>query len=425
MRKKLLLITYYWPPSGGPGVQRWLKMSHYLAEMGCDISVLTIREADASYPHVDEALQNDVHPNIRVIRTQAFNPYRIFNASKPGHRPAANFSVPKSGKFLFKILASIRSHLFIPDPRRGWNRWAKAEAVRICKEQGIQTVITTSPPHSSQLIGAHVKRVLGVRWIADFRDPWTTIFYYDSLGHSWLSKWIDKQYEKRVVRLADQILHVGETMVRLLEHDYPSARAKSVVVHNGFDERDFAKLPDVPRTSEFHIVYTGTLSSMYNFQPLFKAIQRCADQSDIVRCSIYGQVPDEIQNELKQLCPDVQLHGEVSHAEINRIQCAADLLLVILPDVPHAGYILSGKVFEYLRAGSRILVLGPPEGDAARLVDACQAGQTFERHDIEAIAQFISNEIDRKLEGRQLSSNQEKVQEYSRESLARKVFDLL
>lgn len=425
MKKKVLLIAYYWPPSGGPGVQRWLKMTHYMAEMGCDVTVLTVETESANYPHEDVKLLEDIHPSIDVIRTKAVNPYKLFGSAESKKGPAANFSVPQKGRLKFWLLSVLRSHLFIPDPRRGWNYWAKRAAVKICREKGINTVISTSPPHSSQLIGLHVKKVLGVKWIVDFRDPWTQIFYYPELKHSFVSRWIDHNYENTVVNAADSILHVGHTMVEMLSALYPEAEEKSIVIHNGYDERDFQQREVIKDERSFNIVYTGTLSSLYNFQPLFRAIESCMQSYSNLKCTITGQIPAEIQTELRVICPEIKFAGEVNHCEITEVQQRADLLLLILADTSNAQYILGGKVFEYLRTGNPILNLGPKGGDADKLIISCAAGQTFERDEEDRMIQFIESCIQDKANGRPFITNQEMVTRYSRENLAEKVMKML
>lgn len=426
-KKKVLLVAYYWPPSGGPGVQRWLKMTRYLVEMGCEITVLTVEPEHASYPHWDEKMAAEVHPSIEVIRTKAFNPYRIFGSGQSKSGPAANFSVPKSGRWKFRLLSAIRSHLFIPDPRRGWNRWAKHAALNLCRERSIDTVITSSPPHSSQLIGLYLKRKLGLKWIVDFRDPWTQIYYYKDLGHSAISHWLDKRYESLVVQNADCIIHVGKSMVEMLSAAYPEAKSKSSIVHNGYDERDFGQLETgaAERNGGFEIGYTGTLSSLYNFAPVFKAIDACSKEFDFVRCRITGRIPSEIESELEQACPAIEFFPEMPHAEITRVQAQADLLILIIPDVPNADYILTGKLFEYLRSGNPILCLGPKNGDAAAVINGCKAGRTFERTEVPEMVDYIHECIRHKMAGKAPKSDSVQVQQYSREALAKKVYDLI
>ncbi len=197
LNQKLLIISYYWPPSGGPGVQRWLKNTKYLVKHGVQPYVITVDEKYASYFQVDESLEKEVDPGVNVYKTRSFeilNLYKKF--SRDGHLPTSGFSNAGATSMKQKITTALRSNLFIPDPRRGWNRYAFRQAKALIRTEGIDTVLTTSPPHSSQLIGLKLKRQMGVRWIADFRDPWTDIYYYSDFGHSRLSSYLDGRMEK-------------------------------------------------------------------------------------------------------------------------------------------------------------------------------------------------------------------------------------
>lgn len=425
--KKILLIAYYWPPSGGPGVQRWLKMSYYLAELGCDITVLTVSPESANYPNQDDELLNEVHPSIRVIRTKAWNPYKLLRfGGKQGRTDAAsNFSIPKGSRWRFKALLMLRTHLFIPDPRRGWNRFAIRTANKLLSENQFDTVITTSPPHSTQLIGWKLKKRFGLRWIVDFRDPWSGIIFYHELGHTGLSRFIDRYYESQVVKTADKILVVGDKMKSDLSGEFGMNGQNIEVIHNGFDNRDFEKNPSESDSDGlFKVVYTGTLSSLYNYQPMFKAVADCAKQFPI-NCEIYGKIHDEIKSELLGISSEFDFRGEVKHSEVNAKQQSADLLIMAIADVPNAEHVISGKVFEYLRSGNPILCLGPRQGDAAKIIQGCEAGRTFERHELLEMKAFISELAERKRSGQPFESNEAEISRYSREALAKKVYDLL
>lgn len=432
MPPKLLLITYYWPPSGGPGVQRWLKMTKYLAEVGCDITVLTVKEEDASYPQRDESLLDEVHAQIRVLRTRAFNPYKLL--SKDAGQGAIASASDTGKKYTQKwrsILPVLRSHLFIPDPRKGWNRSAYRTAKELLTSGHFDAVLTSSPPHSTQLIGYRLKKSLGVRWIMDMRDPWTDIFYYERLGHSALSAAVDRSMEMKCLESADEVMVVGNQMKTMVEEKLgvePGKESSSVhVVTNGFDEADFKGLEsDSVSSSGFHIAYTGTLSAFYNYGVMFDVIRECAALHPEVVCTIYGAISEDIQHDLSSLWRGIQFCSEVSHREINQIQRRADLLLLVIPEVANDGLILTGKLFEYLRSGAPIMNLGPTDGDAAHIVTACKAGQTFDRSQKEAMKAFLLQQIESKTEQRSVASERSKaVAEYSRENLANKVLQIV
>jgi len=193
--QKVLIITYYWPPSGGAGVQRWVKLSKYLSRIEIEPIVLTVDERYASYTQIDESLLKDIPEDIKVYKTKSFEPIRLYSRFVGMKNvPTAGFSNVDRSKKSLKLLSWLRSNLFIPDPRKGWNKYAFSMAEKIIKEENIRTVITTSPPNSTQLIGLRLRREWGIKWIADFRDPWTDIYYYDNLGQSDRSKRIDLVY---------------------------------------------------------------------------------------------------------------------------------------------------------------------------------------------------------------------------------------
>ena len=430
--KKILIISYYWPPAGGPGVQRWLKMSWYLAELGCDITVLSIDPDHANFPHRDESLSDEVHPSIKVHRTKAFNPYgllqRITGKKGASH---ASFSIPKTGRLKFKILAFFRSHLFIPDPRKGWNAHAYKRAAELMRETNFDHLITTSPPHSSQLIGRRLKREFGVHWIADFRDPWTEIFFYNDVGHSWISRRIDRAYEKSVMFESDMIFVVTYGMKTLFQNklqgwNAPNVADKVKVLTNGYDERDFAQLRPKQESSTFRLVMTGTLSTLYNYEVVFDVLGELGAAGLEFAVDVYGRVPHDVQQHILTLCSRVAFHGDVSHAQINQIQVDSELLLLFLPDTPDYYLLLPGKLFEYLRAGTEILILGPNDGDAARVISQCAAGTSIEKAEKEKIKHFLKEAISDHQAGiRKRPVNASEIQVFSRAAVAKQVLEYL
>ena len=431
MSKRILLITYYWPPSGGPGVQRWLKMTHYLAEMGCEITVLTVDPKDAAYPHHDAKLLSDVHPSIEVVRTNAFNPFALTQWGKSkSQKGMANFSSPKDGGVKFRVMAFLRSHLFIPDPRKGWNRFAIKEARKLLVESAYDVLLTTSPPHSTQLIGLQLKREFGIRWVSDYRDPWTDIFYYHQLGHSAWSRKLDLRLEQSAISECDGLIAVGHELRNCFAQKYPEQASKMGVVHNGYDERDFgtAKVSreEMLGSNEGLIMaYTGTLSNLYNYEPLFEAVASFLENESSARCDIFGRIPGDIAEDLSNQSKSIFLQGEIRHDEITAKQVAADVLLLLIPDVENAELILTGKIFEYLRSGNPIICLGPRHGEAAKVISECEAGRTFERQEFSEMKAYIEQLAENKRKGIQHQSNLNMIASYSRENLAKKAFYLL
>ena len=223
--KKVLILTYYWPPSGGSGVQRWMYFAKYLKQLGWEPYIITVDETQASYPVLDNELLEEVR-DIRVIKTHTKEPLKAYSRLLTGspNKGIPQGQVSKKG-FLAKVAAFVRGNFFIPDARKGWNVFAKKEAKKLLQNEGIQKVITTGPPHSTHLIGLELKAAFGIQWWADFRDPWTHIFYNKDLYRSIWAKKKDANWEQKVLQTADGIMTtVGGSLVQKLQYKAPKQR---------------------------------------------------------------------------------------------------------------------------------------------------------------------------------------------------------
>ncbi|HOU97007.1 MAG TPA: glycosyl transferase family 1, partial [Bacteroidales bacterium] len=207
----VLIITYYWPPGAGAGVQRWLKFSKYLPDFGWEPLILTVDPQYAQYPATDESLLKDVSEKSKVFKTPAVNYFRL--ASKDKSRiPSAGFANQDKKGPVQWLMRFIRGNFFIPDPRKGWNRFAFKKACEIINNENVERIITSGPPHSTHLVGLKLKKKFpDILWIADFRDPWTDIYYYKEFYHTFPARLLDRHYEKTVLTNADKIITVGET----------------------------------------------------------------------------------------------------------------------------------------------------------------------------------------------------------------------
>jgi glycosyltransferase involved in cell wall biosynthesis len=425
---KVLVITYYWPPSGGAGVQRWLKLTKYLAELGAEVHVLTVDPAKASYMHVDKSLLQDVSPKVHVHKTNSFEPINYY-AKIVGKKnvPTAGFSNVDNSNVKQKLVNSLRSHLFIPDPRKGWNTYALKEAKKIIKEHDIDVVVSTSPPHSSQLIGLKLKQQLGVKWLADLRDPWTDIYYYDILGHSKLSHTINLKKERDVLTHADRITTVSMSLKRLFSEKYESVnREKISVIPNGWDKEDFAGVKK-EGNKVFTIMYTGTMSENYAPEAFLECLGHIKNSSPQTTFlfKLIGIVAKPIARLIEELGINFELMAPVPHSEIVWHQKQADLLLLVIPNTEKPEGILTGKLFEYLATGSPIIGIGPPEGDASKIINECQAGRMFGRSEQDEMSKFILKQHQYFVKGQTFESNKEAVESYSRKSQAKQFLNLI
>lgn len=390
--KKILIITYYWPPSGGAGVQRWLKFSKYLPEYGFTPVILTVDEKQASYAQLDYSLLQEIDPKLQVHKTDTFEPYNLYRRiSGKKEIPYGGFSNQKKITLFEKLSRFVRGNLFVPDPRKGWNRHALKKALQLIRTEQIEIVITSGPPHSTHLIGEKIKKRTGIRWIADFRDPWTDIYYYKELYHSPLAIWYDKILEKQVLTGSDKIITVSEEVGKLLLAKIPGSAEKIVVIPNGYDEADFENVPIV-KNDFFTIAYTGTISTSYRIDQLIEAVALLPEMVKTqMKIRFIGNVPDEILRlfHLKNLESMVEVLGYVPHERAVAQMASASLLLMAIPDSPDNKGIVTGKFFEYLAARRPILAIGPKGGDVDILVQRCKAGKLFSYDETEKMNTFI------------------------------------
>jgi glycosyltransferase involved in cell wall biosynthesis len=387
---KVLIITYYWPPSGGAGVQRWLKFSKYLSQSGWEPVILTVDPKYAAYPVLDTSLERDIPSGIRVFRTKATDWFRLYGNDK-SKVPSAGFANNNDNSFRGKVTRFIRGNFFIPDPRRGWNRFAFRKACQLIIKEGISNVITTSPPHSSQLIGLKLKKRFPViKWLADLRDPWTDIYYYKLFYPSILSKKIDLYYERNVLKNADIITTVGPSLGNYFESKVAGIRDKIKIIHNGFDESDFEGMATtIPE--RFTISYTGTISESYPVEGFIKALQEVIGKGNDILIKFTGLF-NETQKE-RFLTSVGKRHLEFipysDHKTIIQQMLSSSLQLLVIARHPGNRSFLSGKLFEYIASGKPVLCLGPVDGDAAQILENTGYGKCYDYNDINGMIDFI------------------------------------
>lgn len=417
--KKVLIITYYWPPGGGAGVQRWLKFSSYLPEYGWEPVILTVDPEFALYPVSDKSLENEVPVNIKVYKTPATDYYRFFYRDKKGV-PSAGFANKKDDSAVGKISRFIRGNLFIPDPRIGWNKFAVKKACEIIKEEKINLVITTSPPHSTQITGLKLKKKFPeLVWIADLRDPWTDIYYYKLFYPTPVAKKIDLCLEKKVLRTADRIITVSPSLKTLFARKVPCARIE--VITNGFDTSDFIDFkPDIPE--RLTITYTGTMSEAYPVEGLLKVLQKMKDSGTDFLLRFVGTVNEKLKKSIIQKAGEknTEFISHVSHPEAIKFMAASSALLLVIPDYRHNRLIITGKLFEYIAAGKPVLCIGPADGDAAEIIRSCRAGVTAGYNDAGTIEEFLNN-----LPALQEQIDRDSARQYSRSNLTKQIASVL
>jgi glycosyltransferase involved in cell wall biosynthesis len=422
--KKVLIITYYWPPSGGAGVQRWLKFAKYLPEFGWQPLILTVDPSYASYPQRDESLSAEIDPNCMVYTTKSFELYNLYKLlSGKKEVPYGGFANESKEGLLQKTSKFLRGNFLLPDPRKGWNKYAYKKASELIREFNIDTVVTTSPPHSTQLIGLKLKQTFNIKWIADLRDPWTDIYYYNQFKHTALARAIDLRYERKVVEQADLIVTVSEDVKRIFSSKSQLLIAsKTVVIPNGFDEDDF-RIRQVPLESKKVITYTGTISEAYPVDCFLEALSSLDEElKSRILIRFVGKVPPSVVQKFRDTNLEIELVGYVDHPKSIEYLFRSNLLLLVIPDVKNNHGILTGKFFEYLASEKPILAIGPVKGDLAKIMEETNCGKLFDYQDTEGMRRFILESLNHLESG---SSNNESASSYSRKQLTRKIAQLL
>ncbi|MCU0408531.1 MAG: glycosyltransferase family 4 protein [Bacteroidales bacterium] len=398
--KKVLIVTYYWPPSGGAGVQRWLRFATHLPSTGWEPVILTVDPGFAAYPLSDDSLAAEVPPSLRVIRTKATDWFSVYGKNRKGI-PSAGFAGGTDDSLKGKIMRFMRGNLFIPDPRKGWNKYAFMEACRLIGSEGIENVITTSPPHSTQLIGLQLKkRYPAIRWIADLRDPWTDIYYYQNFYPTLISRAIDRSYEKAVLSNADSLITVGSSLKALFASKIRGANEKISVIPNGFDSRYFdnsagkdTRKQSVPAGHEgkFIVSYIGTLSPAYPVEGLARALKDYSLENPHLVFRFAGSMAPDPEKTLRAALPPEcsEFLPYLPHSEAVKLMLASSLLVLIIPEHKSAATIITGKIYEYIASGRPVLCIGPRDGDAASITTGSGSGICVTPGDTASMLQFM------------------------------------
>jgi glycosyltransferase involved in cell wall biosynthesis len=425
--KKVLLITYYWPPAGGSGVQRPLKFAKYLREFGWEPVILTV--ADGEFPEIDNTLLKEVPNDIVVIKRPIREPYsifKLFTGKKKEEKVNPNFFSQKKKGFLSNVAVFIRSNFFIPDARMWWIKPTSKFLVEYLKENKIDAIISTGPPHSLHVIAKNVKAKTNIPWLADFRDPWTEIDYFKELILLPFAKKKHEQMEKEVLKAADKVVCVTPSWSQSLEK---IGGRKVDIVFNGFDPADFSNDP-VTLDKKFTVVHTGMFSKGRNHEVLWKAMAELVKENkefaDQIEIHFYGSVDGSVNEYAQQygILDKVTIHKYVPHTEIVKIIRQSQVLYSSINDTPNSKGILTGKLFEYMATKRPILCIGPLDGDSGHVIKESQCGLISSFDDVENLKKNILTFFEAFLQNIEISNNS-KIEIYSRKYLTGKLANLL
>nr|WP_278022227.1 glycosyltransferase family 4 protein [Flavobacterium ginsengisoli] len=400
-QKKLLIITYYFPPAGGPGVQRWLKFVKYLPEF--DVQPIVYVPENPTYPIVDEGLVNEISDKVIVLKNKIWEPYQlasIFSKNKTKKISSGIFPQKKKQTFLDKTFLWVRGNLFIPDARVFWVKPSVSYLEKYIQDNNIDTIVTSGPPHSLHLIGLELQQKLNVKWFADFRDPWTTIGYHKALRLSSYAEKKHKSLEHKVLNAADEIIVTSKTT----KTEFEAITNKPItVITNGYDVETVEKQT---LDTKFTLAHIGSFLSDRNppflWEVLVELLKEVPEFKSHLEIKLIGAVSQEVldaieENQLKEY---LNLVGYVSHKEAVAHQRKSQVLLLIEINSEDTKSIIPGKLFEYMVSNRPIVAIGPQGSDFADIVTQTNTGVFFDYSEKAKLKSVILDFFNQFLEGK-------------------------
>ncbi|NOX48736.1 MAG: glycosyltransferase family 4 protein [Chlorobi bacterium] len=427
--KKALIITYYWPPKGGAGVQRWLKFAKYFRDFGWDPIIYT--PEGGKVPVYDYSLLEEIPEGIQIIKRPIWEPYlwyeKLFHKGKEGGVYDIQFSEQSQSTWKGKIVNWIRSNLFIPDARKFWIGPSVKFLNNYLSENKIDVLISTGPPHSMHLIAYRIAQKRKLPWLADFRDPWTQIDYYHQLL---LTKWADRrhrQLEHKVLTTAERVVTVSWGWARELER---LGAGHVDVITNGYDEADF-QIGDCKNFEYFRLTHIGSLNKDRNPNQLWNALQELVGENSILKgilkIQLIGPVDEEALRSIRYfgLQENLEHVNYVDHNRIGEYICGSHLLLLLINNTPNVQGIIPGKLFEYLYSKRPILCVGDPKGDSGKILNETGAGVTVHFKDKEKMKEVIAKHYQYFIDRQFVSVESGQLEKYSRKVLTQKMVKIL
>ena len=424
--KKILIITYYWPPAGGPGVQRILKFAKFLPENGWKPIILTVNNGE--YPAIDESIQNEIPHDCAVIKCQSLEPYRIYKKFLGQDRDEI---IPigvltRQDLSWKKIIANfVRLNLFIPDARIGWYPYARKTGLKIIKRYKPKIILSSSPPATAHLIAQTLSRKSKIPWVADFRDPWTNIYHYDQLPKLKLIKKTDRFLENKVLKEAAAITVVSSSF--FLEN---KNNQKIVLLPNGYDKLDMTFKGTNYHNKKFTVRYMGSLKIRQFVDSFFNILHELSSDiefRDNIRLEFIGYVDPLVRERIKnkQIPIEIVYHGYLPHQKALYLVSKADLLLHIIGTSRYEKVVTGSKLFEYLMVQKPILSYGPKGGEADRILTETGGGKMFDFNDKSGAVNYLKYYF--KLWKRKdfsFSPNLDKIKSFDRSNLTKELVQI-
>lgn len=426
--RKVLVITYYWPPMGGGGVQRWLKTVKYLREYNWEPIVFTTENGEANV--VDESSAKQIPEGIETLRVPIWEPFGLYKkitGKKKDEKLVVGTVSEQKRSLTQKLSVWVRGNVFIPDARKFWIRPSVKYLTKYLKENKVDAIVSTGPPHTTHLIAMGVAKRFNIPWLADFRDPWTNIDFYHELM---LTNWADKKHkrlEKQVFESANQVVTVSWSWAEDMKN---ISGRMPMVITNGFDPADFSNAGNIALDKNFTITHAGSLNDDRNPHILWEVLNEMCKTVEGFRKDLelkfIGQMSVVATQEAKEngLEENLILIDNLPHAEVVLQEMKAQVLLLPLNDTPNIDGVVPGKLYEYIGSKRPILCIGKPTGDSARIIQETNAGKVADFKDKETLKAIIIDYYQEYKEGN-LKAQSTNYEKYSRKILAGQIAEEL
>ena len=422
MKKKILIISYYWPPAGGPGVQRWLKFAKYLPEF--NISPVLFVPENANYPINDNSLKSEVSKDLEIIKLPIFELSNFFPSLKSLNSiRSGNISKNKNQSILQKVVFFIRGNFFIPDMKIFWKRNSVNFLKNYLSENNIETIITTGPPHSIHLIGLELKRKLNINWISDFRDPWVNLNYLNRFHLLPFVKEYHKKLRDKVINNSDAVIVTSKRLKDL----YSEINSSIFQVTNGYDYNK----PVIKLDKKFSISHVGSLYNERNPEFLWDIIDELSENlqgfKKDLQINLIGNNNKKIkQNLSKRVFNDcVVFFDYVEHKKAIEFMCSSQVLLMLEVDDDESSYAIPGKLFDYLNSNRPIISIGPEQSEVREILSNTDSGKFFEYKDYNSLKLYIEKLYENYVNNLSSSNNNYNIDNYNRKNLTSKLVEVI
>ena len=420
MKKKVLIISYYWPPSGGPGVQRWLKFVKYLPEF--NIEPILFIPKNANYPLLDKSLSDDVNKDLKVIQfpiteISGFLPkFKFLNSVRSG-----NISKPHNQSLLQKIIFFIRGNLFIPDMKIFWKSSSVNFLSDYLPKNNIDTIITTGPPHSVHLIGLELKRKLNINWISDFRDPWVKLNYLNRFHLLPFSRKSHISLRNKVLINSNAVIVTSERLKDL----FSNITSNIYKITNGFDYI----IKENNLDNKFSISHIGSLYPERNPKFLWDSLEELFEGSfkKDLQINFIGNTSEKIKKELsrRKFHNHVRFYDYVDYNRALELMCSSQALLMIEVNDEESSYAIPGKLFDYLNSKRPIISIGPNISEVSEILNNTNSGKFFNYHDKRNLKLYINQLYKSYKNGTNIISDKSKIDMFKRINLTKKLSEVI